>query len=90
MSAVTKSPARKKTSTKKAPAKRAAAPARKAASRTKAAPKPPSLKPRTKGTHPSKKDVGIFGTIQKNIEEGLSVIAETILPSTGKKSRRRS
>lgn len=89
MSAAKKSPARKKTATKKTPAKRAAAPAKpKASPKTKAAPKRPALKPKPKGTRTPKKDVGIFGTIQKNIEEGLSVITETILPSTKKKSRR--
>jgi hypothetical protein len=87
----TKSPTRKKTpaakAVRKSPAKRAAAPA-KAAPRTKAAPKRPALKPKPKGTHPSKKDVGIFGVLQKNIQDGLSVITETILPSPKKKGRR--
>ena len=87
MSAAKKTPARKKPAAKKAPAKRAAAPAKRKTA-TKAAPKRPALKPKPKGTHPSKKDVGIFGAIQKNIQEGLSVITETILPSPKKKSRR--
>lgn len=77
----------KKALTKKAPAKKA--PAKKAApAKTKAAPKRTTLKPKPKATHPSKKDVGIFGAIQKNIQEGIAVITETILPAPTKKTRK--
>lgn len=80
-------PARKPAA-KKAPAKKSAAPVKKAVTKARAkvaktvSPKPKkTMDPKPKATKPSKKDVGIFGVIQKNIQEGISVITETILPT---------
>jgi hypothetical protein len=89
----TKPPANKKTPAKKPAAKKPAvkAAAKKVAAapaKAKAAVKR-TLQPKPKATHPSKKDVGIFGTIQKNIQEGIAVITETILPTPKKKARKR-
>jgi|GEM_PF-4923213 hypothetical protein len=68
---------------------RAASPVRTARkTKAKAAGKRRTLKPKPRGTHPSKKDVGIFGRIQKNLEEGLSALTGTLLPSPDKKSAR--
>lgn len=94
----TKSPANKKPAApkavktapaKKAPAKPVTPPKTKTAPAKAKAEVKRVLKPKPKATNPSKKDVGIFGAIQKNIQEGIAVITETILPAPKKKTRKR-
>lgn len=81
-----KSPAAK-TRVKKA-AKSSARTAKKAVTTAKAK-TARTLKPKPKATRTQKKDVGLFGALQKNIQEGLSVLTETILPSPKKSSRKK-
>ncbi len=95
----------RKPAARKAPAKKpAAASVKKAVSKagtnvTKTVAPPPkkttspqpkkTMEPKPIRTNPAKKDVGIFGVIQKNIQEGISVLTETILPTPKRTPRRR-
>ncbi len=79
----------KKPAVKKAPVKKsAAAPVKKAVTKAKTK-VTKTMEPKPKATNPPQKDVGIFGVIQKNIQEGISVITETILPTPKRASRKR-
>jgi hypothetical protein len=77
----TKTPAKKAAKSPAKTAKKAVAKAKAKTTRT--------LKPKPRATRTQKRDVGLFGSLQKNIQEGLSVITETILPSAKKSSRRK-
>lgn len=81
-----KSPAAK-TSAKKA-AKSPAKTVKKAVAKAKAK-TTRTLNPKPRATRTQKKDVGLFGALQKNIQDGISVITETILPMPKRSSRRR-